>query len=90
MSKVNGTPAASSSTSTATFGASATVPFTSPATASDPYTYQVGFGNRFASEAVPNTLPIARNTPQRVKYDLYSEQLNGSAFATIRSEIQQV
>lgn len=41
----------------------------------DPYRYQTGFGNRFASEAVPGILPQGRNTPQRVKYDLYSEQV---------------
>lgn len=31
----------------------------------DPYTYQVGFGNSFASEAVPGTLPIGQNSPQK-------------------------
>ena len=39
----------------------------------DPYRYQTGFGNRFESEAIPETLPYAQNTPQRCRYDLYSE-----------------
>ena len=29
------------------------------------YTYQPGFGNEFASEAVPGALPAGRNSPQR-------------------------
>lgn len=33
--------------------------------AADPYTYQVGFGNSFASEAVPETLPVGQNSPQK-------------------------
>lgn len=31
----------------------------------DPYIYQVGFGNSFASEAVPGTLPLGQNSPQK-------------------------
>jgi homogentisate 1,2-dioxygenase len=38
-----------------TYGRSATDCYTSPPTASDPYRYMVGFGNRFASEAVYDT-----------------------------------
>ncbi|KAL4908295.1 hypothetical protein BDW74DRAFT_166068 [Aspergillus multicolor] len=59
--------------------------FATTSTATDPYTYQVGFGNRFASEAIPDTLPIACNTPQRCKYDLVSEQLNGTPFVSPRA-----
>ncbi|KAL2828678.1 homogentisate 1,2-dioxygenase [Aspergillus cavernicola] len=54
-------------------------------TQEDPYLYQVGFGNRFASEAIPGTLPVACNTPQRCKYDLFSEQLNGTPFISSRA-----
>ncbi|VUC20873.1 unnamed protein product [Clonostachys rosea] len=54
------------------------------------YTYQRGFGNRFSSEAVPDVLPKGRNAPQRVKYDLYSEQLNGSSFIAPRRDIRHV
>jgi len=35
-----------------TFGASARAAFVSTATPEDPYVYQVGFGNRFATEAM--------------------------------------
>ena len=41
--------------------------------------YQCGFGNHFASEAVPGTLPVGRNSPQRVERGLYAELLSGSA-----------
>ncbi|KAI0787799.1 homogentisate 1,2-dioxygenase [Fomes fomentarius] len=54
----------------------------------DPYTYQVGFGNRFASEAIPGTLPVAQNNPQKAKYDLYTESLNGTPFVTPRRDNQ--
>ncbi|KAJ3480562.1 hypothetical protein NLI96_g8259 [Meripilus lineatus] len=39
----------------------------------DPYTYQVGFGNSFASEAIPGVLPVGQNSPQKCKYELYAE-----------------
>ncbi|KAF9881833.1 homogentisate 1, 2-dioxygenase [Colletotrichum karsti] len=71
-----------------TFGASAQHAFSTDPAPKDPYTYQVGFGNRFASEAVPGTLPQSCNVPQRVKYNLYSEQLNGSTFVASRATIQ--
>ncbi|MHC9085686.1 homogentisate 1,2-dioxygenase [Luteimonas sp. RIT-PG2_3] len=45
-----------------------------------------GFGNTFASEAIPGTLPIGRNSPQQVAYGLYAEQLSGSAFTAPRAE----
>ncbi|KII95684.1 hypothetical protein PLICRDRAFT_96456 [Plicaturopsis crispa FD-325 SS-3] len=69
-------------------GATANAPFSTTPTPQDPYRYQVGFGNRFASEAIPNTLPLSRNTPQKCKYDLYSEQLNGTAFVASRFACQ--
>ena len=46
--------------------------------------YQSGFGNEFASEAIPGTLPIGRNSPQRVAHGLYAEQLSGTAFTAPR------
>ncbi|KAF4120871.1 homogentisate 1,2-dioxygenase [Geosmithia morbida] len=64
--------------------------YTTQPTVHDPYSYQTGFGNRFESEAVPNVLPRGRNAPQKVKYDLYSEQLNGSSFVATRQMIQNV
>ena len=48
--------------------------------------YQSGFGNTFATEALPGTLPIGRNSPQRVAHGLYAEQLSGTAFTAPRSE----
>lgn len=46
--------------------------------------YQSGFGNEFASEALPGTLPEGRNSPQRVAHGLYAEQLSGTAFTAPR------
>ncbi|OIW32644.1 homogentisate 1,2-dioxygenase [Coniochaeta ligniaria NRRL 30616] len=68
-------------------GATASGAFTSKPTATDPYTYQVGFGNSFATEALPGVLPIGCNTPQRCKYDLISEQLNGTPFVSPRAAL---
>ncbi len=42
--------------------------------------YMTGFGNHFATEAVPGALPIGRNSPQKPPFGLYAEQLSGSAF----------
>ena len=47
--------------------------------------YQTGFGNEFATEAVPGTLPVGRNSPQRVAHGLYAEQLTGTAFTAPRA-----
>lgn len=48
--------------------------------------YQSGFGNEFATEALPGALPIGRNSPQRCAYGLYAEQLSGTAFTAPRSD----
>lgn len=48
--------------------------------------YQTGFGNHFATEAVPGALPIGRNSPQKPAFGLYAEQLSGSAFTAPRHE----
>jgi homogentisate 1,2-dioxygenase len=42
--------------------------------------YMSGFGNSFETEALPGALPIGRNSPQKVTYGLYAEQLSGSPF----------
>ena len=47
--------------------------------------YMSGFGNEFATEALPGALPAHRNSPQRVAYGLYAEQLSGTAFTAPRS-----
>ncbi|RDI80518.1 hypothetical protein Vi05172_g9488 [Venturia inaequalis] len=70
--------------------ATASYSYSSTPTEQDPYSYQCGFDNRFASEAIPGVLPQGRNCPQKVKYDLYSEQLNGSGFVASRSALQHV
>ena len=46
--------------------------------------YQSGFGNEFATEALPGALPVGQNSPQRAPYGLYAEQLSGTAFTTPR------
>ena len=52
---------------------------------SDPaLAYQSGFGNEFATEALPGALPVGRNSPQRCAYGLYAEQLSGTAFTAPR------
>ena len=48
--------------------------------------YQSGFGNEFATEALPGTLPVGRNSPQRVAHGLYAEQISGTAFTAPRHE----
>jgi len=47
--------------------------------------YLTGFGNEFASEALPGALPQGRNSPQRAPYDLYPELLSGTAFTAPRA-----
>ncbi|GAB3735219.1 homogentisate 1,2-dioxygenase [Luteimonas pelagia] len=47
--------------------------------------YMSGFGNEFATEAVAGTLPVGRNSPQKVAHGLYAEQLSGTAFTAPRS-----
>jgi homogentisate 1,2-dioxygenase len=47
--------------------------------------YMSGFGNGFETEALPNALPIGRNSPQRCAYGLYAEQLSGSPFTAPRA-----
>ena len=51
--------------------------------------YQTGFGNEFASEALPGALPVGRNSPQRCPYGLYAEQLSGTAFTAPRSALRR-
>ncbi|KAF1798758.1 homogentisate 1,2-dioxygenase [Mucor lusitanicus] len=57
-------------------------------TASD-YEYQEGFGNHFSSEALKDALPKGQNTPQKCPYNLYAEQLSGTAFTVPRTHNQR-
>ena len=50
----------------------------------DSLTYLNGFGNYFQSEALKGALVEGRNSPQKVPYGLYAEQLSGSAFTAPR------
>lgn len=45
-----------------------------------------GFGNHFATEAVAGALPVGQNSPQKVPFGLYAEQLSGTAFTAPRGE----
>ncbi|MGY4829964.1 homogentisate 1,2-dioxygenase [Sphaerotilaceae bacterium SBD11-9] len=51
-----------------------------------PRSYQSGFGNEFASEAVAGALPVGRNSPQKVAHGLFAELLSGTAFTAPRAE----
>lgn len=48
--------------------------------------YMSGFGNEFATEALPGALPQGQNSPQHVPYGLYAEQLSGTAFTAPRHQ----
>jgi homogentisate 1,2-dioxygenase len=47
-------------------------------------TYQSGFGNEFATEALAGALPVGQNSPQQAPMGLYAEQLSGTAFTAPR------
>ncbi|KAK4532294.1 hypothetical protein CCYA_CCYA11G3151 [Cyanidiococcus yangmingshanensis] len=53
------------------------------------FAYQYGFGNHFATEALPGALPIGQNNPQTCAYGLYAEQVSGTAFTAPRSDNQR-
>ena len=66
--------------------ATAAVPAAAGAAIADAaLSYQSGFGNEFATEALPGALPEAQNSPQRAPYGLYAEQLSGTAFTAPRA-----
>ena len=54
--------------------------------AQDQLRYQSGFGNEYATEAVPGSLPQGRNSPQRAPHDLYPELISGTAFTAPRHQ----
>src|SRR5471030_3423392 len=53
---------------------------------SDALRYLSGFGNEFSTEALPGTLPVGQNSPQRHSHGLYTEQFSGTAFTVARGE----
>lgn len=54
-------------------------------TAVDELTYQSGFGNEFACEALQGALPRGQSSPQRPPYGLYAECLSGTSFTMPRA-----
>jgi homogentisate 1,2-dioxygenase len=58
---------------------------TKPTTESQALQYHSGFGNEFASEAVPGALPMGQNSPQKAPLGLYTEQLSGTPFTAPRA-----
>src|SRR5688572_22051130 len=46
--------------------------------------YHAGFGNEFASEALPGALPRGQNAPQQAPLGLYIEELNGTSMTAPR------
>ena len=55
----------------------------------DALRYQSGFGNDFASEALPGALPVGQSNPQRPKYGLYTEEINGTSFTAPRASMRR-
>src|SRR5437016_4479773 len=51
--------------------------------------YMSGFGNSFETEALAGALPVGRNSPQKVSFGLYAEQLSGSPFTAPQSTNQR-
>lgn len=71
--------------------ASGVASFSTTPTEKDPYSYQVGYGNIFATESIPGSLPESgRNVPQRCPFDLYSEHLSGTSLISSRATVQNV
>jgi len=46
--------------------------------------YMDGMGNEFSTEALPGAIPAFGNNPQKCAYNLYAEQLSGTAFTKPR------
>jgi homogentisate 1,2-dioxygenase len=51
--------------------------------------YMSGFGNSFETETLPGALPLGRNSPRKVRYGLYGEQLSGSPFTAPQGSNQR-
>jgi len=52
--------------------------------------YCSGFGNEYATEAIPGALPVGQNSPQNPAFGLYTEQLSGTPFTVPRREARRV
>ncbi|CAK7207984.1 hypothetical protein SEUCBS139899_010818, partial [Sporothrix eucalyptigena] len=53
-------------------------------TVAEKYEYLNGFGAHHESEAIPGSLPVGGNSPQKCPYGLYAEKLSGTAFTAPR------
>eukprot|EP00918_Siedleckia_nematoides_P101799 GHVU01222430.1.p1 GENE.GHVU01222430.1~~GHVU01222430.1.p1 ORF type:complete len:503 (-),score=43.18 GHVU01222430.1:426-1772(-) len=51
--------------------------------------YLRGFGNEHATEAILGALPAGQNNPQRCPFNLYAEQISGTAFTVARTSNQR-
>ena len=51
--------------------------------------YVSGFGSHVETEALEGALPVGQNSPQKVNYGLYAEQLSGTAFTVPRAKNQR-
>jgi homogentisate 1,2-dioxygenase len=51
--------------------------------------YMSGFGNSFETEALEGALPVGSNSPQKINYGLYAEQLSGSPFTAPQATNQR-
>lgn len=51
----------------------------------DTLVYQSGLGNELETEALPGTLPLGQNSPQRVAHGLVSELMSGTTFTAPRA-----
>lgn len=51
--------------------------------------YMSGFGNSFETEALEGALPVGMNSPQKINYGLYAEQLSGSPFTAPQATNQR-
>src|SRR5438309_11622700 len=51
--------------------------------------YMSGFGNTFETEALAGALPVRRNSPQKVNYGLYAEQISGTPFTAPQATNQR-
>ena len=48
--------------------------------------YISSFGNDFETEALPEALPQGMNSPQKCNYELFGEQISGTAFTAPRGQ----
>ncbi|MCB9674440.1 MAG: homogentisate 1,2-dioxygenase [Alphaproteobacteria bacterium] len=55
----------------------------------DDLAYNAGLGNAFETEALPGALPRGQNSPRKVPYGLFTEQINGTGFTVHRAENQR-